>query len=85
MNMHVKRNGLGHIPAEGKVLQYYRNEAQAFHGERVEERQRVNGQDNGYTGPITEAELHAMKDAPSKTYKPTHGGYPGLTRTGNPY
>ena len=31
-------------------------EAQKFHGERVEERQRVNGQPNGYK-PISEAEL----------------------------
>ncbi len=61
------------------------NSAQRFHGERVEHRQRVNGQDNGYTGPVTEAELQAMKAAPSKTYKPAHGGYPGLTRNGNPY
>lgn len=42
----------------------FRSAAQQKHGERVEERQRVNGQPNGYK-PITAAE-----------YKPAHGGYP---------
>jgi hypothetical protein len=35
-------------------------EAQRLHGERVEERQRVNGQPNGYS-PISEAELQTLR------------------------
>lgn len=85
MNMRVPTKSMVQMIADAAVKSE-RNEAQAFHGRRVEERQRVNGQDNGYTGPVTEAELQAMKAAPSKTYKPAHGGYclSSLTRSGNP-
>jgi hypothetical protein len=37
-----------------------RIEAQRDHGQRVEERQRVNGQPNGYQ-PISEAELQVLR------------------------
>jgi hypothetical protein len=52
----------------------FRSAQQAEHGVRVEHRQAVNGQPNGYRS-ISEAELQEQRSAPSKTYKPTHGGY----------
>ena len=59
----------------------FRSAQQAAHGARVEERQRLNGQPNGYVA-TTEAELHAQRNQadwdrilPAKAYKPAHGGY----------
>jgi hypothetical protein len=52
-----------------------RSAAQAAHGARVEQRQRVNGQPNGYVA-TSEDDLWAQRHATAKDYKPTHGGYP---------
>lgn len=45
---------------EQDVIEQHRAEQQRKHGERVEARQRVNGQPNGYA-PISEAELQALR------------------------
>jgi hypothetical protein len=42
------------------MVQAQRYATQFNHGDRVEERQRVNGQPNGYS-PISEAELQALR------------------------
>ncbi|OSI37680.1 hypothetical protein [Bradyrhizobium canariense] len=51
----------------------YRSFQQNMHGQRVEERQRVNGQ------PLREepsAITPTTYDSEASAYKPTHGGYP---------
>jgi hypothetical protein len=52
---HTKLNAF-----EQAGVQIARSDAQRFHSERVEHRQRVNGQSNGYE-PISEAELQALR------------------------
>lgn len=46
--------------SERTAVRTARRAAQLHHGFRVEERQRVNGQPNGYR-PISEAELQAER------------------------
>ena len=63
----------------GQYMRHARSPAQLQHGIAVEHRQRINGQQNGYRS-ISEKELREQREAsyvaPSKGYKPTHGGYP---------
>jgi hypothetical protein len=51
---------VAHTEFDKMILSSYRTEAQQVHGERVEERQRVNGQPNGYA-PTSEADLQALR------------------------
>ncbi|WP_057845382.1 hypothetical protein [Bradyrhizobium retamae] len=60
MNMNVQPSS---------IVTSFRSLQQKAHGKRVEERQRVNGQPNGYVA-TPESEL-----VTAKAYKPTHGGY----------
>ncbi|KJC51070.1 hypothetical protein UP09_03215 [Bradyrhizobium sp. LTSP885] len=74
---------VAHTSFDAAILSAYRTEAQQKHGERVSERQRVNGRPNGYR-PISEAELQRGIEgtgtvtnyaSEARAYKPTHGGY----------
>jgi hypothetical protein len=72
-------------------IKTYRSWEQNNHGKRVEERQHVNGQPNGYV-PVSEAELQTLRttsfaaqyETPTRygneasAHKPAHGGYCGL-------